>query len=94
MIKTAAAEAIGAIGVDPEGLVFDAFAEAIAPSRSYLQDRLLYSIAVSIGKLYKFSGPSLSRRGIELLINLSSYTQTKRVRRRALQELAEIQGLM
>jgi outer membrane protein assembly factor BamB len=89
-VKSAVAETIGSIGVDPEGLALDAFTEVIFPSTAYFQERLLFSITVSIGKLCRFSGPPLSGRGIQLLVGLSSYTQPKRVRRRAEQELSEI----
>jgi outer membrane protein assembly factor BamB len=86
-IKAAVAEAIGTIGVDPEGLALDVLAEAIVPSKTYLQESLLLSIAMSTGKLCRFSGPPVSERGVKLLVNLSGYTQPRRVRLRAKQEL-------
>jgi outer membrane protein assembly factor BamB len=91
IIKGAAAEAIGAIGVDPEGRALDAFTE-ILPG-TYLQERLLVSIAASTGKLCRFSGPPLSIRGIPLLVSLTDPGQPKSVRRRAQQELAAMYNL-
>jgi outer membrane protein assembly factor BamB len=86
IVKGAAAEAIGAIGVDPEGRALDAFAE-ILPG-TYLEERLLVSIAASTGKLCRFSGPPLSLRGIPLLVSLTDPSQPGSVRRRAERELA------
>jgi outer membrane protein assembly factor BamB len=91
IIKAAAAEAIGAIGVDPEGRALDAFTE-ILPG-SYLEERLLVSIAASTGKLCRFSGPPLSIRGIPLLVSLTDPGQPKSVRRRAQRELAALYSL-
>ena len=93
IIKAAAAEAIGAIGVDPEGRVLDAFTEAAVIPGAYLQERLFVSIAASIGKLCRFSGPLLCVRGIPLLTGLADAAQPKSVRRRAEQELAALYKL-
>ncbi|MDR2796015.1 MAG: PQQ-binding-like beta-propeller repeat protein [Spirochaetaceae bacterium] len=90
IIKSAAAETIGAIGVDPEGRALDAFAELIVLPGPYLRERLLASIAVSIGNLCRFSGPPLSGRGIPLLVSLTYASQPRSVRSRAERELAAI----
>ncbi|MDR2444747.1 MAG: PQQ-binding-like beta-propeller repeat protein [Spirochaetaceae bacterium] len=92
-IKVAAAEAIGAIGVDPEGLALDAFTELTAIPGTYPQERLFVSIAASIGKLCRFSGPLLCARGIPLLASLTDAVQPKTVRRRAERELATLYKL-
>jgi outer membrane protein assembly factor BamB len=88
VIKSAAAEAIGAIGVDTDGRALDVFAYFITVPGKYSRERLLSSLAVSIGKLCLFSGPPLSNRGIPLLVSLTSPTQPKTVRRRAEQALS------
>ncbi|MDR2344021.1 MAG: PQQ-binding-like beta-propeller repeat protein [Spirochaetaceae bacterium] len=89
-IKGAAAETIGAIGVDPEGLALDAFAEFVALPGGYLRERLLAGIAAATGKLCRFSGPPLCSRGIPLLVRLADAAQPKSVRRRAERELAAL----
>lgn len=90
IIKGAAAEAIGAIGVDPEGRALDAFTELAALPGNYLRERLLVSVAASTGKLCRFSGPPLCVRGIPLLTSLADAAQPKSVRSRAKQELATL----
>jgi outer membrane protein assembly factor BamB len=90
LVKSAAAEAIGAIGVDPDGLALAAFAEAIAAPAARLNQSLLSSIASGTGKLCRFSGPPLSERGIPLLVSLADFSQPKSVRRRAGAELAAL----
>jgi hypothetical protein len=72
VVKATAAEAIGYIGVDPEGAAFAAFTAMIfslGPSRD---ERVMASIAVAIGSLCRFSGPPLSETGIRLLSSLVS----------------------
>jgi outer membrane protein assembly factor BamB len=89
-VKAAAADAVGAIGVDPEGRALGVFAEAVTLPGAYLRERLLVSVAVSIGKLCRFSGPPLSSRGIPLLASLTDAARPKSVRARAVRELAAL----
>ncbi|MDR1148628.1 MAG: PQQ-binding-like beta-propeller repeat protein [Spirochaetaceae bacterium] len=91
-VKSAAAQAIGAIGVDPDGRALAAFAEFIAAPHTYSHERLLSNLAVSIGSLCRFSGPPLSRLGIPLLISLTDHRQPKSARQRAGQELSLLYG--
>ncbi|MDR2659067.1 MAG: PQQ-binding-like beta-propeller repeat protein [Spirochaetaceae bacterium] len=86
-IKSAAAQAIGAIGLDTDGSAMAAFAAFIASPHTYFHERLLSSLAASIGKLCRFSGPPASELGIPLLINLAGPASPKTVRRGAEQEL-------
>jgi outer membrane protein assembly factor BamB len=89
-IKGAAAEAIGAIGVDPDGSAFAVFTEFLMMPHIYSQERLLSNLAASIGSLCRFSGPPLSGRGIPLLVSLTDASQPKSVRRRAERELSSL----
>jgi outer membrane protein assembly factor BamB len=91
-IKSAAAQAIGMIGVDPDGRALSAFAEFIAAAHTYSHERLLSNLAASIGSLCRFSGPPLSGLGIPLLISLADPKQPKSARRRAGQELSSLYG--
>jgi outer membrane protein assembly factor BamB len=91
-VKIAAAQAIGAIGVDPDGRALAAFAEFIAAPHTYSHERLLTNLAASIGSLCRFSGPALSRLGIPLLVSLTDPQQPKSARRRAGQELSSLYG--
>jgi len=87
VVRSAAAEAIGAIGSDPDGLAMEAFAEAIFPPVPMRDERLLFSTASSIGALCRFSGPPLSDMGIRLLVSLSSPDRPTIVRSKAQREL-------
>jgi outer membrane protein assembly factor BamB len=91
-IKSAAAQAIGAIGADPDGRALAAFAEFIAAPHTYSDERLLSNLAASIGSLCRFSGPPLSRLGIPLLMVLSDPKQPKSTRQSAVQELSALYG--
>jgi outer membrane protein assembly factor BamB len=64
-VKSAAAEAIGRIGTDPEGIALRAFAQAITASTR--DEQILTATAMAIGSLCRFSGPPLSDSGVKLL---------------------------
>jgi outer membrane protein assembly factor BamB len=72
VVKATAAEAIGSIGVDPEGIALSAFTALIFPLSPDRDERTMAAIAVAIGSLCRFSGPPLSERGIRLLSSLAS----------------------
>ncbi|GHV84464.1 hypothetical protein AGMMS50230_00720 [Spirochaetia bacterium] len=60
VVKTAAAEAIGRIGTDPDGIALRAFAQTItAASRD---EQILTASAAAIGALCRFSGPPPKRK--------------------------------
>jgi outer membrane protein assembly factor BamB len=66
LVKAAAAEAIGRIGVDPEGAALRAFSEALR-SGDDGDGRVLTAIAAATGALCRFSGPPLSEAGLRIL---------------------------
>jgi outer membrane protein assembly factor BamB len=83
-VKTAAAEAIGRIGVDPDGIALRAFARAATHTR---EEQVLTAVAAAIGSLCRFSGPPLSETGIRLLNVLGSDGMPGRTRIQARREL-------
>jgi outer membrane protein assembly factor BamB len=90
LVKAAAAESIGRIGVDPDGLAMAAFSSAILGLRSIRDTQALIAIAGAIGSLCRFSGPILSASGTKLLVTLMSSTNPSAVRNRARQELDQL----
>jgi outer membrane protein assembly factor BamB len=82
-VKTAAATAIGRIGVDPDGVALKAFAQAVNGG----EEQVLTAAASSIGALCRFSGPPLSDSGVRLLNLLSGGTMPPRTRAQAVREL-------
>lgn len=91
-VRAAAAEALGAIGSDPDGAAIAAFAAAITPPYAASDERLLFSVAASIGALCRFSGPPLSDQGIRLLTVLAGGDRPASVRSRARAEIASVSG--
>jgi outer membrane protein assembly factor BamB len=83
-VKTAAAEAIGRIGVDPDGVALRAFAQAAARIR---EEQVLTAVAAAIGSLCRFSGPPLSESGIRLLNILGNDIMPGRTRAQVRREL-------
>ena len=90
LIKTAAASAIGAIGVDPDGVALQNFLFYITRSDSRKDERVLFAITSATGALCRFSGPPLSESGIRILLLLSESSQSSLVRRRASRELSSL----
>ena len=66
-IKSACAEAIGNIGVDPYGNTFLSYNFLLAANNPNRDPQLLMSATSSIAALCRFSGPPLSGEGISLL---------------------------
>jgi outer membrane protein assembly factor BamB len=66
-IKSACAEAIGDIGVDPNGSTFESYNFLLAANNPNRDPQLLLSATASIAALCRFSGPPLSGDGILLL---------------------------
>jgi outer membrane protein assembly factor BamB len=66
-IKSACAEAIGNIGVDPYGSTFESYNFLLAANNPNRDPQLLLSATSSIAALCRFSGPPLSGDGILLL---------------------------
>jgi len=66
-VKTACAEAIGKIGVDPKGSTFASYNFLLAANNPNRDPQLLMSATSSVAALARFSGPPLSGEGILLL---------------------------
>jgi outer membrane protein assembly factor BamB len=88
VIRAASAEAIGRIGVDPDGLAIGVFTRALfSPAQD---ERLLLAIARATGALCRFSGPPLSDTGIRILTALGAEDLPPVVQREARRELASL----
>jgi outer membrane protein assembly factor BamB len=72
VVKAAAAEAIGVIGVDPDGIALAAFTALVFPQIPGRDERVMASIAAATGALCRFSGPPLSREGTRVLTAIAS----------------------
>jgi outer membrane protein assembly factor BamB len=83
-VKAVAAEAIGRIGVDPDGIALRAFAMAATRIQ---EEQVLTATAAAIGSLCRFSGPPLSESGIRLLNVLCNDIMPGRTRSQARREL-------
>jgi hypothetical protein len=71
LVKAAAAEAIGSIGLDPEGVAMAAFASLVFPLIPGRDEQVMAAIALATGALCRFSGPPLSESGARLLTALA-----------------------
>jgi outer membrane protein assembly factor BamB len=92
LVKAAAANAIGVIGVDPGGDAIRAFFDAVTYAGGLQNERVLIAITSATGALCRFSGPPLSETGVKILVFLSGYTAAPVVRRQASRELAQLRG--
>jgi outer membrane protein assembly factor BamB len=89
VIKSAAAAAIGAIGVDPDGIALQAFLYTLV-QRGIKDEQVLISITSATGQLCRFSGPPLSETGIRILNLLCENYQPSVVRRQANMEIESL----
>jgi outer membrane protein assembly factor BamB len=89
LVKAAAAEAIGLVGVDPEGIAIAAFLEALSPAGGG-DEQVLLAVSAATGALCRFSGPPLSDTGVKILTLLSGQAPSGMVRRHARRELANL----
>jgi len=89
-LKSAAAMAIGAIGLDPQGIAIRAFYDSITHGGGIRDEQVLLAIAGATGSLCRFSGPPLSETGIRILTLLSTDSQPNIVSTRAKRELASL----
>jgi len=85
-VRSAAAEAIGRIGVDPDGIALNAFSQTI--NASYRNEQVLTAVASAIGALCRFSGPPLTEAGLRLLASMEQSFMPTRARAQARQEIA------
>ena len=86
-VRSAAINAIGAIGVDPEGQAIQAFLFFIINAAETRDEQVLIAITRATGALCRFSGPPLSESGIRILNLLSASRYPQSVRRHAQIEL-------
>jgi outer membrane protein assembly factor BamB len=91
LIKAAAADAIGRIGVDPERTALRAFTEVLLYPFSQ-DERVLMAMATAVGALCRFSGPPLSNAGIGILGILAGEGMPTAVRIQVRRELASLWG--
>ncbi|MDR2552626.1 MAG: HEAT repeat domain-containing protein [Treponema sp.] len=87
-VKTAAAAAIGRIGVDPDGTALQAFRQTITAANQ--DEQVLVATAGAIGALCRFAGPPLSDAGIRLLGTMESSFMPAAARAQARRETASL----
>jgi outer membrane protein assembly factor BamB len=90
LVKAAAAEAIGTIGTDPEGIALQAFTNAIFPLAPLRDEQALSAVAAATGAICRFSGPPLSEAGVRILAALSTPDRPPIVRNTAERELRSL----
>ncbi|MDR3247149.1 MAG: HEAT repeat domain-containing protein, partial [Treponema sp.] len=88
-VKAAAAQAIGVIGMDNNGIALQAF-NAAAFSPNQREERVLTAIAAATGAICRFSGPPSLDSGVRILVSLSSPNRPQVVRNLAKQELESL----
>jgi len=89
-VRAAAAAAIGAIGVDPDGRALQTFLYTIIQGGGIKDEQVLLALTSATGALCRFSGPPLSETGVRILTLLSGSTQPQLVRRQANIELSSL----
>jgi outer membrane protein assembly factor BamB len=87
LVKAAAAEALGSIGIDPGGITMRAFTNAIFPPGALRDEQALLGVAAAAAALCRFTGPPLADTGIKILTSLTAPDRPPAVQRQALQEL-------
>ena len=88
VVRAAAAEAIGRIGVDPDGIALKAFAQTVTAANR--EEQVLIATASAIGSLCRFSGPPLSESGLRLLGIIEQDFMPAKARNQAKQEIASL----
>jgi len=83
LVRIAAAQAIGGIGMDPEGKAIQEFTAVIRTGGLIHDEQLLITIASVTGALCRFSGPPLHDAGLLLLHTLNSPGRPPLARRQA-----------
>ena len=73
-VRSASAEAIGRIGVDPDGSAFVSYSFFLAPNNPNRDPQMILSASGSIADLVRFSGPPLAGDGLLLLRMFSNLT--------------------
>jgi outer membrane protein assembly factor BamB len=88
--RAAAANAIGAIGVDPDGVAIQTFLFLLVSGGGIRDEQVLLAITSATGALCRFSGPPLSETGVRILTMLSTQNQPPIVVRQAKREIASL----
>lgn len=91
LVQAQIAQAIGRIGMDPQGLALKALSQRVFPPAQLRDEQTLLAVAQAVGALCRFSGPPLSQAGIPLLVALAGHESSLLVRKQALQELLSLQ---
>jgi outer membrane protein assembly factor BamB len=91
-VKAAAAEAIGRIGVDPDGIAMKAFAQTISPPVVSRDEQALVAVAAAVGSLCRVSGPPMIPFGVTILAGLAASDKPPLVRKQAMLELSRLQS--
>jgi len=89
LVKAAAADAIGAIGLDPNGRAIRELLD-VAIEGTRHDERVLVAVAAAAGSLCRFSGPPLFDSGARILVLLSNPDQKQLVQRQASIELESL----
>jgi outer membrane protein assembly factor BamB len=88
LVKSAAAQAIGRIGVDPGGTALGVFQAAAASSVK--DEQVLTAVAMATGSLCRFSGPPLTDTGARLLSALGHDSMPPKTKTAARKELSAL----
>ncbi|MDR2783861.1 MAG: PQQ-binding-like beta-propeller repeat protein [Treponema sp.] len=91
-VKAAAAEAIGRIGVDPDGIAMKAFAQTVSPPVVSRDEQALIAVVLAVGSLCRVSGPPLLPFGVPILAGLAASDKPPLVRKKAMLELSRLQS--
>jgi len=91
-VRSAAAAAIGAIGVDPQGIAINTFLNSIVQGggTAIRDEQILAAIVSATGALCRFSGPPLSETGIKILTLLNGKTHPTKINRLASKEMESL----
>ena len=89
-VKAAAAESIGRIGVDPEGIALRAFQSVVLPPMPNMDETVLTAVAAATGALCRFSGPPVSLAGVRLLTFILTDEKPPGARRQAQREISSL----
>ncbi|MDR0525979.1 MAG: PQQ-binding-like beta-propeller repeat protein [Spirochaetaceae bacterium] len=92
LVQAAAASAIGAIGVDPEGLALGAFTLGVVAPGYIKDESVLLAVAGAVGDLCRFSGPPVMHTGAAILVALAGGDKPIRVRNRALEVIRALRN--
>ncbi|MDR0567686.1 MAG: PQQ-binding-like beta-propeller repeat protein [Spirochaetaceae bacterium] len=92
LVKAASASAIGAIGVDPDGLALGAFSLGVVAPGFIKDETVLLAVAEAVGDLCRVSGPPAMHSGAAILVALAGADKPFRVRSRALEVIKSLRN--